>query len=91
MNRRLRAAFSNAILQWLLEASIEVLIVTFMMTSSSSAYGSSFHDNGDGNDNKRSPITPGKRKNDRDDDDNGDDTPKGIQTWRMSPSDRGKE
>jgi hypothetical protein len=41
---------------------------------------------GDGNGNKRSSITPGKRKNDRDDDDNGDDTPKSIQTWRLSPS-----
>jgi hypothetical protein len=59
-----------------------------MMTSSSSAYGSSFHDNGDGNDNNKSFITPGKR--DCDDDDNGDYTSKSIQTWHLSPSDRCK-
>jgi hypothetical protein len=53
MDRRLRTTFSRAILQWLLEASAEVLIITYMMTSSSSAYGSSFHDNGDGNDKKK--------------------------------------
>jgi hypothetical protein len=41
MDRRLRAAFSRAVLQWLLEASAEVLIIAYMMTSSSSAYGSS--------------------------------------------------
>jgi hypothetical protein len=56
MDRRLRATFSRAVLlQWLmLEASAEVLIITYMMTSSSSAYAySSFHDNDDGNDNKK--------------------------------------
>jgi hypothetical protein len=57
MDRRLRATFSRAILQWLLEASLEasaeVLIIAYMISSSSSAYGSSFHDNGDGNDNKK--------------------------------------
>jgi hypothetical protein len=38
----------------------------------SSAYGSSFHDNGDGNENKKSFFTPGKRKSNRDDDDGND-------------------
>jgi hypothetical protein len=38
-----------------------------MVTSSSSAYGSSFHDNVDGNDNNNNFITPGKqRKNTHD-------------------------
>jgi hypothetical protein len=91
MDCRIRATFSNAVLQWLLGASTEVLIITLMMmTSSSSAYGSSFHDNGGGNDNKRSFITPGKRKSNCDDDNNGDDTPKGNQTERMSSSVRCK-
>jgi hypothetical protein len=39
MDRRLRPTFLRAVLQWLLEASAEVLITTYMMTSSSSAYG----------------------------------------------------
>jgi hypothetical protein len=39
MDRRFRKTYSRAILQWLLEASTEVPIITFMMTSSSSAYG----------------------------------------------------
>jgi hypothetical protein len=43
-----------------------------MMTSSSSAYGSSFHGNGDGNDNKKIFFTPGKRKSTHGDDDDGD-------------------
>jgi hypothetical protein len=80
MDRRFREAFSRAILQWLLEASAEVLIITFMMTSSSSAYGSSFHDNGDGKDNKKSFFTPGKRKS----------TSKGAQGDSMTPKDRCK-
>ena len=53
MHRSSKKTFSRAILQWLLEASAKVLIITYMMISSSSAYGSSFHDNGDGNDNKK--------------------------------------
>jgi hypothetical protein len=45
-----------------------VLIITYMVTSSSSAYGSSSHDNVvDGNYNKKNFITPGKRKNTHDD------------------------
>jgi hypothetical protein len=32
MDRRLRATFSRAILQWLLEASAEVLIIAYMRT-----------------------------------------------------------
>jgi hypothetical protein len=91
MDCRLRATFSRAILQWLLEASTEVLIIAFMTTGSSSAHGSSFHDNGDGNDNKRSFVTPGKRKSNRDDDDDNDDgTSKGTQTASMTPKDRCK-
>jgi hypothetical protein len=94
IDRRLRAAFSRAILQWLLEASAEVPIITYMMTSSSSAYGSSFHDNGDGNDKKKIFITPDKRKSTRDDDD-GDDgndngAPKDDQEAKMTPKDRCK-
>jgi hypothetical protein len=58
MDRRLRTTFSRAVLQWLLEASAEVLVITYMMTSSSSAYGSSFHDNGDGNDKKKELFHP---------------------------------
>jgi hypothetical protein len=74
MDRRLRATSSRAILQWLLEASAEVLIIAYMISSSSSAYGSSFHDNGDGNDNKKNFFTPGKRKSTRDDGDDGNDS-----------------
>jgi hypothetical protein len=84
MDRRFRATFSRAILQWLLEASAEVLIIAFMMTSSSSAYGSSFHDNGDGNDNKKNFFTLGKHKSNRDDDDNDDSTSKGAQAANMA-------
>jgi hypothetical protein len=53
-------------LQWLLEASAEVPVITFMMTSLSSTYGSSSHDNGDGSDNKKNFFTPGKRRSNRD-------------------------
>jgi hypothetical protein len=94
MDRRLRATFSRTVLQWLLEASAEVLIITYMMTSSSSAYGSSFHDNDDGNDKKKIFFTPGKRKNTHDGDgggggnDNG--TPKDDQEAKMTPKDRCK-
>jgi hypothetical protein len=63
---------------------------TFMMTSSSSAYGSSFHDNGDGSDNKMNFFTPGKRKSNRDDDENDDGTSKGAQGGTMTPKDRCK-
>jgi hypothetical protein len=94
MDRRLRANFSRAILQWLLETSAEVLIITYMTTSSSS---SSFHDNGDGNDNNKTFITPGKRKNTHDDGDGGDGdggdgndngTPKDDQEANMTPKGR---
>jgi hypothetical protein len=89
MDRRLRAAFSRAILQWLLEASAEVLVVAYMLTSSSSAYGSSFHDNGDGHDNKKNIFTPGKRKSTRDDGGDGNDNgaPNGDQEAKMTPKD----
>ena len=50
-----------------------MLIVTYMVISSSSAYGNSFHDNGDGYDNKNNFFTPGKRKSTRDDGDDGND------------------
>jgi hypothetical protein len=60
-----------------------------MMTSSSSAYGSSFHDSGDGNDNNKNFFTPGKRKSTHDDDDDGDGndngTPKDNQEANMIP------
>jgi hypothetical protein len=60
-----------------------------MMTSSSSAYGSSFHDNGDGNDNKKILFTPGKRKSTHDGDDGGDGNdngaPKDDQEAKMTP------
>ena len=90
MDRRLRATYSRAILQWLLEASADVLIIAFMISSSSSAYGSSFHDNGDGNDNKKNFFTPGKRKSTRDDgdDDNDNGAPNGDQEAKMTPNQR---
>jgi hypothetical protein len=74
MDRRFRATFSRAVLQWLLEASAEAPIITSMViNSSSAAYGSSFHfhDNGNGNDDKKNFFTPGKRKSNRDDDSQG--------------------
>jgi hypothetical protein len=63
-----------------------------MMSSSSSAYGSSFHDNGDGNDIKKFFFTPGKRKSTRDDGDDGNDNgaPNGDQEAKMIPKDRCK-
>jgi hypothetical protein len=94
MHRSSKKTFSRAILQWLLEASAKVLIITYMMISSSSAYGSSFHDNGDGNDNKKSFCTPGKRKSTHDDDDDDDGNDNGIskddQGASMTPKDRCK-
>jgi hypothetical protein len=92
MDRRLRATFSRAILQWLLEASAEEFITAYMMSSSSSAYGSSFHDNGDGNNNKKNFFTPGKRKSTRDDGDGGNDNgaPNGDQEAKMTPKGRCK-
>jgi hypothetical protein len=38
MDRRLRATFSRAILQWLLEASAEVLIIAYMMSPARAAF-----------------------------------------------------
>jgi hypothetical protein len=72
--------------------SANVLIIAYMMSSSSSAYGSSFHDNGDGNDNKKNFFTPGKRKSTRDDDGDGNDNdaPNGDQEAKMTPKDRCK-
>jgi hypothetical protein len=90
MDRRLRATFSRAILQRLLEASAEVPIIAYMISSSSSAYGSSFHDNGDGNDKKKNLFTPGKRKSTRDNGDDGNDNgaPNGDQEAKMTPNQR---
>jgi hypothetical protein len=69
-----------------------MLIIAYMMISSSSAYGSSFHDNGDGNDNMKNFLTPGKRKSTRDDGDDGNDNgaPNGDQEAKMTPKDRCK-
>jgi hypothetical protein len=70
-----------------------LIFITYMVTSSSSAYGSSFHDNGDGIDNKKSFFTPGKRKSTHDDDDDdGSDngTSKDDQGASMTPKDRCK-
>jgi hypothetical protein len=39
MDRRLRATFSRAILQWLLEASAEMLIITYDWTGQRSGSG----------------------------------------------------
>ena len=70
-----------------------MLIVTYMMISSSSSYGNSFHDNGDGYDNKNNFFTPGKRKSTRDDDDddgNDNGEPNDDQEAKMTPKDRCK-
>jgi hypothetical protein len=93
MDRRFRATYSSAVLQWLLEASAEMLIMTYMVISTSSAYGNSFHDNGDGYDNKNNFFTPGKRKSTRDDDDddgNDNGEPNDDQEAKMTPKDRCK-